>query len=60
MPDDERFLSAELLSSTIVPDNTVGQKTATSATYLQLRVKINSRAGSSRQVVVPIEIIPQA
>lgn len=60
MPDDERFLSAELLSSVIVPDNTVGLKTATSATYLQLTVKINSRAGSSRQVVVPIEILPKA
>lgn len=60
MPDDERFVSAELLSSVIVPDNTVGQKTATSAAYLNLTVKINSRAGVARQVVVPIEIVPKA
>lgn len=60
MPDDERFDSAELISTTVVPDNVVGSKTSTSVTYLSLTVKINSRAGTSRQVIVPVEIIPQA
>lgn len=60
MPDDERFASAELLGTTVVPENIVGGKTSTSATYLTLSVKINSRAGESRQVIVPVEIIPQA
>jgi hypothetical protein len=59
MPADERFLSAELLAANVIPDSTVGVKTATSAAYLNLTVKINSRAGDSRQVIVPIEVLPK-
>ena len=60
MPDDERFLSAELLAANIIPDSTVGVKTSTSAAYLNLTVKINSRAGESRQVIVPVDVLPKA
>lgn len=59
MPDDERFLSAELVATTVVPENVAGAKTATSATYLTLTVKINSVAGESRKIIAPIEIVPQ-
>lgn len=60
MPDDERFESAELVNAVVVPENIAGSKTATSAAYLNITVKINSVAGDSRQVIVPIEALPQA
>lgn len=60
MPDDEKFASAELLNAVVVPENIVGGKTATSAAYLNLTVKINSVAGDSRQIIVPVEALPQA
>lgn len=60
MPDDEKFASAELLNSVVVPENIVGAKTATSAAYLNITVKINSLAGDSRQIIVPVDAIPQA
>lgn len=46
MPDDERFDSTELLSVAILPG------------YLQMRVKINSLAGDSREVILPVATIP--
>lgn len=46
MPDDERLNYASLESLTILPG------------YLQLRVKINSLAGDSRSIIVPVSTIP--
>jgi len=45
-PDDERFASAELVSAAILPG------------YLQLQVKINSIAGDSREIILPISVLP--
>lgn len=47
MPDDERFLSADLLSAAVLPG------------YVQLHVMINSRAESSRSLILPISTLPQ-
>jgi hypothetical protein len=46
MPDDERFLSTELLAVAILPG------------YLQLRVKINSLAGNNREIILPVSVLP--
>lgn len=46
MPDDERFVSANLTSMTFYPG------------YLELHVQINSRAGTSRAIILPISTLP--
>lgn len=46
MPDDERFLSADLLSVSMLPG------------YVQLHVMINSRAGTARSLILPISTLP--
>lgn len=47
MPDDEKIDNAQLLSSASLPG------------YLQLYVKITSRAGTSREIILPISMLPQ-
>lgn len=46
-PDDEAYEDAELLSLTISGD------------LLKLNVRIVSRAGTSREVILPIDVLPQ-
>ena len=46
MPDDERFLSAQLTGLTFYPG------------YLELHVTINSRAGTNRAVILPVDTLP--
>ena len=46
MPDDERFVGADLLSVSVLPGS------------MQLSVKINSLAGESRAVIVPVSTLP--
>jgi hypothetical protein len=46
MPDDERFIGADLTSVAILPG------------YMQLNVKINSLAGTARTVIFPISTLP--
>lgn len=46
MPADERLNYASLESLTILPG------------YIQLRVKINSLAGDSRSIIVPVSTLP--
>lgn len=46
MPDDERFLSADLTGLTFYPG------------YLELHVTVNSRAGTSRAVILPVDTLP--
>lgn len=46
MPDDERLNYAELLGSAVFPG------------YLTISVKINSVAGDSRKIIVPISTLP--
>lgn len=46
MPPDERFDSADILSIAILPG------------YLELSVQLNSRAGSSREIILPVATIP--
>ena len=46
MPDDEKFNSAELTNVAIL------------AGFLRLDVKINSVAGTSRQIIVPVATLP--
>ena len=58
-PDDERFGSAELLNVAVLPGYDVNSQSGTGAVFLTLSVRINSRAGTSREVIVPIEIIPR-
>lgn len=43
---DEQFASVELLSVAILPG------------YLQLQVKINSVAGDSREIILPVAVLP--
>lgn len=45
MPNDERFLSANLTGLTFYPG------------YLELHVTINSRAGTSRAVILPVDTL---
>lgn len=46
MPDDERYASAELLNISVLPG------------YMNLQVQINSVAGSSREIILPISTLP--
>lgn len=59
MPNDERFDSAQITSISILPGFDVSQKSGTTAIFLSLGVKIVSRAGDSRTVILPIEILPR-
>lgn len=59
MPRDERFKSAEITNVAILPGFDVSQKSGTTAVFLTLGVKITSLAGDSREVVLPIEIMPR-
>lgn len=59
MPDDERFGDAELLNVAILPGFDVSQASGTTAAFLSLGVKITSRAGESREIILPIEIVPR-
>lgn len=59
MPADERFASAELLNVAVLPGYDVNSKSGSSAVFLTLGVKINSLAGDSREIIVPIEIVPR-
>lgn len=59
MPDDERFDSAELTSVAVLPGADVSQQSGTTAAFLTLGVKITSRAGDARSVVLPIAILPR-
>jgi hypothetical protein len=58
-PNDERFASAELLNVGLLPSSAVTQQSGTSAVFLTLGVRIVSLAGDTRNVVVPIEILPR-
>lgn len=46
MPDDERIANAEPLSISFLPG------------YANLRIQINSRAGTSREVILPVSTLP--
>lgn len=46
MPDDERIAAVELLGIAFLPG------------YLSIGVKINSRAGDTRAVIIPVETLP--
>jgi len=46
MPDDERLSGAELLSVSFLPS------------YLRMGIKINSIAGTAREVILPISTLP--
>lgn len=59
MPRDERFKSAEITNVAILPGFDVSQKSGSTAVFLTLGVKITSLAGDSREVVLPIEIMPR-
>lgn len=59
MPDDERFGAAEITNVAVLPGFDVSQKSGTTAAFLMLGVKITSRAGDAREVVLPIEILPR-
>ena len=59
MPDDERYAEAEILNIAILPGFDVTQASGTTAAFLSLGVKITSRAGDFREVVLPIEIVPR-
>lgn len=59
MPDDERYAAAELLNVAILPGFDVSQASGTTAAFLSLGVKITSRAGDSREIILPIEIVPR-
>jgi hypothetical protein len=59
MPLDERFASAEITNVAILPGFDVSQKSGTTAAFLTLGVKITSRAGDAREIVLPIEIVPR-
>jgi hypothetical protein len=58
-PDDERFRDAELLNVAILPGYDVSQASGTTAAFLSLGVKIISVAGDSREIILPIEIVPR-
>lgn len=58
-PTDERFLDAELLNVAILPGFDVSQASGTTAAFLSLGVKIISLAGDSREIILPIEIVPR-
>lgn len=58
-PDDERFSAAELLNVGLLPGDSVTQQSGTSAVFLTLSVRIVSLAGDTRNVIVPIEILPR-
>ena len=45
--DDERYANAQLLSLAVLPS------------YANLSIAITSRAGSSRQVIMPVQTLPQ-
>lgn len=47
MPDDERFDAAELLSVVVLPG------------YLNMRVMIKSKAGETREIILPVATLPQ-
>lgn len=58
MPADERFASAELLNTTVVPSYAADQRSGTSIVYLNMRVKITSLAGDEYTAIFPIETLP--
>lgn len=58
MPDDERFLDATLLNFSILPTYAADEKSGTTAIYLDMRVKITSRAEDSYDIIFPIETLP--
>lgn len=59
MPPDERFGAAEIINVAILPGFDVSQKSGTTAVFLLLGVKITSLAGDSREIVLPIEVVPR-
>ena len=59
MPDDERYADSELLNVAILPGFDVSQASGTTAAFLSLGVKITSRAGDAREIILPIEIVPR-
>lgn len=59
MPDDEKFADAELLNVAILPGFDVSQASGTTAAFLSLGVKIISQAGDTRDIILPIEIVPR-
>jgi hypothetical protein len=58
MPDDERFSDASLIGFTVLPTYSVDQKSGTTAVYLNMRVKIISRAEDDYSIIFPIETLP--
>jgi len=58
MPADERFAGAALLNTTVAPSYAVDQRSGTSIVYLNMRVKITSRAGDEYIAIFPIETLP--
>lgn len=58
-PDDERFAAAEITNVAVLPGADVSQKSGTTAVFLTLGVKITSRAGDAREIVLPIEVLPR-
>lgn len=59
MPADERFGDAILLNVGILPGRNVSEETGSSAVFLTIGVKIVSAAGDSRDLILPIEIVPR-
>ena len=59
MPADERFASAELVDFVILPSTFVDDTSGTTIVYLNLRVKINSRAGTNYETILPIPTTPK-
>lgn len=59
MPQDERFASAELVDFVIIPSTTVSDTSGTTIIYLNLRVKVNSLAGTSYETILPIPTTPK-
>jgi hypothetical protein len=59
MPDDERYADSEVLNIAILPGYDVSEASGTSAVFLSLGVRITSRAGDTREVILPIEIVPR-
>lgn len=58
MPADERFARAELLNTAVEPSYAANQRSGTSIIYLNMRVKIVSRAGDEYTAIFPVETLP--
>lgn len=58
MPPDERFGSAVLQNVFAAPSLNVSASSGTTAVYLNMTVKITSRAGTNYEIILPVETLP--